>query len=307
MRNLRSVNLNLLPILRELIRTQNVTHAAQTLNMSQPAVSHALSRLRVLLNDEILVSSGRERVLSSYAQRLAPIVEDVLLQIEAIIRETPLDIMSEHGVIKIATADYIVEVFGPKLLQKVAERAPGMTVQLVNWSSDTVQQLQSGTLDFAITPGTKLPDTMALISLFEDEAVCIAPVDSDYGDKLSYDEFWSARHVAYTPGDTVFDSWHSMILRQFGGREFNAVIIPSLTILATVAVAANAITIAPRRLLPKLSNADKIRQVELPFRFPPLLVRAYWDPSRSHGAIHRWFQQLLKELAEEETIPVAID
>ena len=298
MRNLRSMNLNLLPILRELIRKQNVTHAARALNMSQPAVSDALSRLRHLLNDEILISDGRRLRLSSYAERIAPQIEDLLGHVEALICETPLDMSSEQGIIKIATADYVAETFGANLLRRVTELAPRLTVQFFNVSNESPRQLASGALDFVFTPAQKLPGTMERVPLFSDDVVCVVPESAPFSDVLSYEDFWSARHVAFTPGESVLDSLHSTVLRQVGGREFNAAIMPSMSLLTAAIIATSGIAILPRRLALRQLDQYPIKLAELPFPFPALVVSAYWDPARSQDGIHRWFQKLLSELSE---------
>lgn len=298
MRNLRSVNLNLLPILRELIRKQNVTHAARALNMSQPAVSDALSRLRHLLNDQILISDGRKLRLSSYAERIAPQIEDLLGHVESLVCEAPLDMASEEGTIKIATADYVVETFGAKLLRRVAELAPRLTIQFFNFSSESPSQLAAGALDFVFTPAQKLPGTMECVPLFSDDVVCVVPESASFSDSLSYEDFWSARHVAFTPGESVHDSMHSTVLRQLGGREFNAAIVPNMGLLTSAVVATNGIAILPRRLAMRHLEQYPIRLAELPFPFPALMISAYWDPAQSHDGVHRWFQNLLTELSE---------
>jgi hypothetical protein len=68
MANLRKTNLNLLPLLRELLRHRNVTNAALALNLTQPAVSKAQAQLRHLLHDEILILNGRSLQPSAFAE-----------------------------------------------------------------------------------------------------------------------------------------------------------------------------------------------------------------------------------------------
>ncbi len=68
---LRKVNLDLLPVLHELLRTRSVTRTAQSFNMTQPAVSRAWRQLRGALDDQILVSSGRNARLTDQAETLA--------------------------------------------------------------------------------------------------------------------------------------------------------------------------------------------------------------------------------------------
>lgn len=75
---LRSVNMNLLPVLVELLRSTNVTRAAGRLNLTQSTVSGSLRQLRDIFDDELLVQRGREMVLTEKARRLLPEVERIM-------------------------------------------------------------------------------------------------------------------------------------------------------------------------------------------------------------------------------------
>ena len=72
MGNLRSMNVNLLPILRVPLRHRHVTDAARALNMSQSAVSETLGKLRQMFNDELLLSEDGQITLTALARRLEP-------------------------------------------------------------------------------------------------------------------------------------------------------------------------------------------------------------------------------------------
>lgn len=81
----RRLDLNLLVVLDALLREHSVSKAAKQLNLSQPAVSSALSRLREYFNDEILVAHGRHMEQTALAARLAPQVTRALAEIETLI------------------------------------------------------------------------------------------------------------------------------------------------------------------------------------------------------------------------------
>lgn len=305
MRNLRSVNLNLMPILRELLRKRNVTHAAQALNMSQPAVSDALSRLRQMFQDEILIAEGRELRLTSRAERIQQIVEDSLAQIESLTCDAPLDITTVQGVIKIATADYVVQAFGRSLIARVAQAAPGLTLQFLNIDVDTAHHLSRGAIDFILTPSMGPAGSFERALLFEDRVVCIVPKRSSYGEQLSDEEFWSARHAAYVPGEQLTRSLHSSVLQTMGRHEFNAVLVPNLLLLPLVVEAADAIALLPQRLADTEFVRSHARVAELPFAFPPLRISAAWHSSRNSDAVHRWMREQMVELSRAETAPDA--
>ncbi len=85
----RKLDLNLLVVLDALLREHSVSKAAQLLNLSQPAVSSALKRLREFFNDEILVVQGKRMVPTALALKIAPLVSRILADTEALIALRP--------------------------------------------------------------------------------------------------------------------------------------------------------------------------------------------------------------------------
>jgi LysR family nod box-dependent transcriptional activator len=81
----KKLDLNQLVVLDALLREHSVSKAARRLNLSQPAVSSALGRLREYFNDEILIVQGKNMVPTPHAQNLAPLVAQILADIEALI------------------------------------------------------------------------------------------------------------------------------------------------------------------------------------------------------------------------------
>jgi DNA-binding transcriptional LysR family regulator len=79
---LRSVDLNLLPVLRQLLEDRNITRAAEALALTQPAVSKALARLRAIFDDPLLVRDGRRMILTPRAEQLQPQVEEQCRELE---------------------------------------------------------------------------------------------------------------------------------------------------------------------------------------------------------------------------------
>jgi DNA-binding transcriptional LysR family regulator len=83
----KKLDLNLLVVLDALLQEHSVSKAAQRLNLSQPAVSSALRRLREYFADEILVTQGKRMVPTPFALSIAPLVVQILADIEALIAQ----------------------------------------------------------------------------------------------------------------------------------------------------------------------------------------------------------------------------
>lgn len=295
-RHLRAVNLNLLPVLRELLRKRNVTHAAEALFMSQSAVSEALGRLRHLLQDDILVARGRQFVPTPLAERLGPMLETSLDQIELLLSTPQFDPAQIKGSVKIATVDYVVAILGAELLQRLRARAPDLTVHFIDVTPQSAADLGQGELDFIWSPATPLLIDHERLPLFDDAAVCIVPADSPITGTISEADFWSARHAAFAPGSVASASLHASVLAHLGKEEFNAVLVQNFLLLSLLVESTNTIAIVPRLLAEQFSLAANVRIVDLPFNFPEIRISAYWSRGRTHDPAHQWFRDLLTEL-----------
>ena len=151
-RALRGVNLNRLPVLWELLRCRNVSIAAENLGLTQSTVSAALKDLRDSFDDELLIQSGREFVLSERASELLPILEATLNLVQELVSEPDFSPETDRTVFRIATADYVSTLFLPGILRSFAEIAPHMALQLYPPSKKVVYELELGLIDLIIGP-----------------------------------------------------------------------------------------------------------------------------------------------------------
>lgn len=121
--NLRSIDLNLLTILEKLLIHKHISQAAQALNMSQPAVSRALMRLREQFDDPLLVKVKNEYRLTSKGERLRGELESSLNTIRHMLVEETFDPLHYSGVFTIGALDFEMMMIVPKLLARFQQRA----------------------------------------------------------------------------------------------------------------------------------------------------------------------------------------
>ena len=149
----KRLDLNLLVVLDALLRERSVTRAAKELNLSQPAMSAALARLREYFNDDILVAHGKRMVPTAHAQDLAPKVARALLDIETLIEAAAVfDPASSERVFRICASDYVTVVLLQPLLVALEKSAPGIGFEISPPSPEALQQLEHGEIDFLLTP-----------------------------------------------------------------------------------------------------------------------------------------------------------
>ena len=126
---LRNIDLNLLVVLDALLTEKHVTRTGVRLHLSQPAISHSLSKLRVLLDDPILIRQGSEVVLSALAQNLQAPLKEILSQIEILLGKS-IDFVpaNSHRTFRLAMSDYGAAIVLPKLLRQLRAEAPNTTL-----------------------------------------------------------------------------------------------------------------------------------------------------------------------------------
>ncbi|HAS8627526.1 TPA: LysR family transcriptional regulator, partial [Vibrio vulnificus] len=133
--NLRSIDLNLLTILEKLLIHKHISQAAQALNMSQPAVSRALMRLREQFGDPLLVKVNREYRLTAKGEYLRRELESSLNTIRQMLVDDAFDPLQHAGVFTIGALDFEMMMIVPKLLARFQQRAPKLKLQIVPYNA----------------------------------------------------------------------------------------------------------------------------------------------------------------------------
>ncbi|MDQ0739082.1 LysR family transcriptional regulator [Pseudomonas sp. W4I3] len=179
MNDLRRVDLNLLVVLDALLSEQHVTRAAERLHLSQPAVSHALARLRDLLGDPLLVRQGGSLIPTARALELATPLAEALAQVQALLAPNRFDPALAKRRFRVAMSDYGAAIFLPGLVRLLRREAPGIDVQVIQASREgMVDGVLNGDLDLAAGVFPDLPAELRTTPLFEEHYTCVVDRDS---------------------------------------------------------------------------------------------------------------------------------
>lgn len=172
MNDLRRIDLNLLVILDALLSEQHVTRAAERLHLSQPAVSHALARLRDLLGDPLLVRAGSGLVPTARAL-VAPLAE-ALAQVQSLLAPNTFDPASARRTFRVAMSDYGAAIILPTLIRTLRREAPGIDLQISHASREgMLEGVLNGDIDVAAGVFPEMPNELRSTLLFEERYVCL--------------------------------------------------------------------------------------------------------------------------------------
>jgi DNA-binding transcriptional LysR family regulator len=172
--NIAGLDLNLVPALDALLRHRNVTRAADEIGLSQPAMSRALSRLRDLQGDPLLVRTKSGYVLTPRARALQPLLASAVRDLREMFQRRAFDPGAERRTLRLAATDAQAVLIMPAVMARLAAEAPGVDVRVERYDAALHQRLESGALDLAfalsstpLPPGAHsevvLHDSLALI------------------------------------------------------------------------------------------------------------------------------------------------
>jgi DNA-binding transcriptional LysR family regulator len=300
MAGISSIDLNLLIALAAMLEEANLTRAGEKTNMSQPAMSGALARLRRHFDDELLVRNGREYQLTPLAERLLPDVRDALSQVERTLAVRPaFDPATSARTFSLAMSDYAVSVLVEPLLRRVHEVAPGVGLTLDPVPAD-MRESDRGLLqhDLIIAPtGFGFPGESEVI--FTDRFVCIAdPANPRLASgALTMEDLAELPRAVATFGPPDLLSPAERVLDRLGVVRHGQVTTVGWLSLPFVVAGTDLLAIVPERLARRVAVTAGVAVIEPPFGKIELVEAAWWHPSRGTDPALRWLRSVAAEAA----------
>ncbi len=299
---LRKVNLDLLPVLHELLRTRSVTRTARSFGMTQPAVSRALRQLRGAFDDQLLVSPGRNARLTDRAASLAAPLARTLGELDLLLKPAgPFDPRTEAVHLVINTADYVTQLLAPVLTGICAREAPHVVLEFAWNATHNAEDLAE--VDFMIGPrafGETLGKRVGALPLWRDEMVCIAAATNRaIPARLTPAQFQAARYVAFRRSLRM-PAELQIQLQPTSPLEVSPVCtVPNFLVLGAIVEKSDCIALVPRKVARELTRAGKLRIVEIAYPRKQLFIDAYWSPATNSRRGRPWFRALLSRAVAE--------
>jgi DNA-binding transcriptional LysR family regulator len=293
------IDMNLLATLGALLEERNLTRAGARLNLTQPAMSAALARLRQHFGDELLVRSGRGFVLTPNAERMLPAVQDALRQVERTFAET-----GEFDAAN-STRAFSIGISGPSiltlsgLLRRAHELAPGVRLDLRPIPAELISG-DRGLMqhDLLIAPlGYYRPAGQPEV-ICRDRFVCVAdPGNPRLRDgRLTLEDLRALPHAAARLPHAVEDPLRNAFNR-LGITPSEVVTTVGWLTLPFVVADSDMVAIIPERLARRLAGAAGVAVIEPPFGRIDLVEAAWWHPMRATDPAHSWLRNILNEIA----------
>ncbi|MGM3176020.1 LysR family transcriptional regulator [Dickeya lacustris] len=299
---LRRLDLNLLLVFDAIFRHQSVTRAASELAISNSALSHALSRLRKTLNDELFYRSGQEMRPTVFAQNLAATIGDGLRLLEQGFSQRPdFDPASSHESFTFSVTDYTAFCVFPVLTAALQSLAPHLQFQLRHSDQKVAfEELRAGRIDFALG-FTELTDQqhgdIHEIDWMEDDYVALTATRfRENRTPLSLEEYLNARHLVITPWNEIRGAI-DYELDKLGQQRTIALRMQSLLAAPAIIGQSNLLMTLPRFAASQLATLTSCNIHELPFPVPPYRIKIYYHQHHQQRAAERWLAAQIQQLA----------
>lgn len=301
MLNLRDIDLNLLVVFHELYKERRVAAVAESLGLTQPAVSNALSRLRRMMGDELFLRTGRGMEPTPYATQLAEPIAQALATIrDTLERQLEFDPAASVRKFTIAMTDLGEIHFLPRLMHRLADIAPGVTISTVrNTSVVLSDELESGRVDiaFGLLPQLKAGFFQRL--LFRQRYVCLFrkghPLDKG---SMTLEEFESAQHVVVVAAGTGHATVNDAIERRAVRRNVR-LSVPHFVALGHILASTDLVATVPERYVRESMGPFRLTYLPLPVPVPEFDVNLFWHARFHKEPGNQWLRSLMAELAAD--------
>jgi DNA-binding transcriptional LysR family regulator len=297
--NLAALDLNLLVALDALLAETHVGHAGRRIGRSQPATSHALSRLRDLFGDPLLVRVGSRMELTPRAHALRGPVTSALEQIRGLFSAEPFDPSTSARRFALMMPDLVVEIVMPPLLARVSAEAPQVRLDVVPWRDPaTLTDELTRSLDVTICCTADALTGFHRQPLYTDTDVLAVRRGHPVGARLArMSHFLAAHHVAVIGSDRPAD-YIDLWLREQDIERRIALTVPSYLQALRVAAQTDLVAFVPSRLVSALRGPLALQVVRPPLD-PGVDVQVLAFPRRAHAdPASIWLRTRIVEIAD---------
>lgn len=301
--NFRTLDLNLLRVFDAVMAERSLTRAARSLSLTQPAVSNALTRLRLALGDELVRRSGQGVAPTPRALALWPAVRDALRQLQhALAPDDFVPAQADNNFV-LAMADATAIELVPQLVLILEAEAPKASLRVVPLvTRDPRKLLEDETIDLAIGHfpavladlGARAQVGKAVSFLhqrvYSSEYVCVMRAGHPLASgPLTLNRFCAAHHLLVSFSGKPF-GFIDESLQSRGRTRRIALTVNQFFTAARVVADCDLLTVLPRHFLQRVDERQALVARPLPLEVPPVHVDAIWHHRQDTIGAHRWLR-----------------
>lgn len=285
-------NLNLLPTLKVLLETRNVSRAAELLHLSQPSISKQLAQLRREFGDELLVREGQRWLLTARAEQLASQLGGSLSALERLYAP-PAFAPAECGrVFRFASSDYVAQHILPDICKALAEQAPLAAIDYQLWDKHQLPRLWELELDLVSTITDEVPALIHGRQQGSDHLVVLMGAHHPLaGQPLTLEGYLAWPHLQVSGGGDK-DSPVEQVLAPLGRQRRWFAHVPFFQAALEILLRTDCLLTTPAHIAWLLAERHALRFAALPFATREQHYHLLWHQRHHQDPAHRWLRDL---------------
>jgi DNA-binding transcriptional LysR family regulator len=301
-------DLNLLVHFDALMTTRSVSKAGQQLGISQPAMSSALSRLRYLFNDPLLVREGNRWTVTDRARTLHEAFQPLLQEWqEATSAQAPFDPASTQRSFNLYATDYVQFTVLTRVMQRVKAEAPRLQLRVLPPKlAGGLDMLAGGHVELYIGHYPQPPESLRTRFLFEESSCSLVRRDHpclaapwDLDGFLAYEHMDASGYAGY------FNAQIDAALEGLDRRRTVGAVLSSYLAVPFVLASTDMISTLPHSVAVPLCPVAGTIMLSTPIHLPPLSIALYWHERYQNDPAHTWLRQCIASVFEAQ--PPAAD
>ncbi len=297
--DINGLDLNLLKVFVAVDEFRHITRAAEALNLTQPAVSHALNRLRESLNDPLFVKTSSQMVPTPVGKKLSRPIKEILEKIQTeVLQEKRFDPFQMERTFKIRTTDLVEQLLIGGILDTFQSSAPKAKLMFRSLAFNLpVEELESGSCDLAIAGFFgELPDGFYRQALFSDGfRCCIRSSHPKIRRSWTLADYCAAEHILIAPGGEFGSKIDQLLSKQKIKRN---VVAGTSGFFSSVwgILESDCVLTGPASMIKKLEEFFPVTSFDVPIAIPPIKVVQVWHARNNNDQEHRWLRERVHQV-----------
>jgi len=304
--HLKGLDLNLLVVLDALLTEKNITQTGRRINLSQPATSGALARLRDFFGDPLLIQVGQKMELTPLAESLRQPVRELILKGEAIIgKNQGFCPETSTRTFRMNMSDSTAAIMG-RGLGRIHEIAPMVRVEISSIVDEpTSEYLERGYLDLIVTPSWMVSPLHPSERLYDDQLVAVVWSGNPIAEEgMKLDSYLSSGHIVARFSKFMGWAQDEVFLARSGYQRRIDVVVSSFSMLINQVIGTQLVATVHERFAQYYAQYLPIRIFPIPISIPSFEVKLQWHRFHDNDLGIQWLRQVLRESLEGELQPL---
>ncbi|WP_127716392.1 LysR family transcriptional regulator [Halobacteriovorax sp. HLS] len=295
--NIRNFDLNLLVVLNDFNKTNSMSKTAVNLGLSQPAVSHALKRLRESLGDDLFVRTGKHYSPTEKGKELSAFVESHLRDLEqTLFKSSEWSPHESDKHFTLSGTSYDSFTWFPSLMQSLKLDAPKVNMTFRGIViEEFLERMISSEVDLSFAGNLEMINNFTIETLGERHFSLIASNSSRrYTKNISLKTYLEAQHVLYTPTEKP-GSDVDKLLKKMGHRRNITIRTSYLNSIPMLVSQRDFLSIVPTFFAKKVAKLYGLKVLNVPFEIPAFRHQMIWHKSKDNSSSHLWLRNYIKD------------